>query len=55
MNKYKVIITQKEDFIIEVEAKDKQKATDKASDMFNNGDYGDIGNLEISIKEVIKL
>lgn len=49
MNKYKVEFIQKEIFLVDVFAKDEQEAQDKATELFNQGDYQQTGDLQVDI------
>lgn len=48
MKKYKVEFVQTETFIVDVFAGDEQEATDKAQEKWNNGDYQETGDLDVS-------
>jgi len=52
MNKYKVEFIQTETFIVDVKAKDQEEAEEKARAKWNNGDYQETGNLEVTISTV---
>ena len=52
LNKYKVEFIQTETFIVDVKAKDQEEAEEKARAKWNNGDYQETGNLEVTISTV---
>jgi hypothetical protein len=52
MKKYLVYMTQSELFKVEVEAKDKKDAEDKASQAFSNGEYTETGSCEVNVDSV---
>lgn len=54
MKKYQVEMIQKETFIVNVEAEDEQEATDKASILFSNGDYEEMGDCTVEVGEVFE-
>lgn len=52
MKKYKVIFEQTEHFRVIVEAKDKDDADDKASQMFSNGEYDELGDCDVKTESI---
>ena len=52
MKNYKVEMIQTETFIVSVQAEDEQEATDKATILFEEGDYKEMGNCEVNIGKV---
>jgi len=52
MKKFKVEFTQTETFIVDVLAEDEEKARDKATGEFGDGNYQEIGDCETNISNV---
>lgn len=48
MKKYKVEMIQTETFIVDVEAESEQEATDKATILFGEGNYYEMGDCEVN-------
>lgn len=55
MKKYKVIFKQTETFTVEVEAKNKEDADDKASQAFSNGEGTDNGDCEVETFSITEI
>lgn len=52
MRKYKIEITQKEKYIVDVYATSQDEATDIATEAFNDGNYQETGDLDIEISMI---
>jgi len=52
MKKYTIIMTQSEDFIVEVEAESVAEAHELAEAKFSEGDYRETGNLITEITDI---
>jgi len=49
MRKYKVEFIQKETFIVDVRAKSQEEAEKKAQKQWNDGNYQETGDLDVSV------
>ena len=54
MARYKVLVQQKENFIVEVEAEGETQAIFKAEEAFGEGEYKETGEIEVNAIEIIK-
>jgi hypothetical protein len=52
IKKYKVEFTQTETFIVDVYAKSKKEAEEKATEQFDRGNYQEVGDCSVSIGNV---
>jgi len=52
LKKFKVKFVQTETFIVDVLAKNKEEAETKATEKFNNGDYQEVGDCNVSLNYV---
>jgi len=52
MNKYKVEFVQTEKFIVDVRAKTEENARKRATEIWNNGNYQETGDIEVELNMV---